>query len=83
MKAAGFTNFREVTIRCYVNPWMSDSYEREVSRWFNRGLSSGILAMSIMPMIEGLKMSLAEVERLCQKVNEEICMLRHHAYFNM
>lgn len=83
MEAAGFTDFREEVIRCYVNPWMSDRHERDVARWFNLGLSHGIPAMSTMPMIEGLGMDQEEVRKLCSDVNHEICVLRYHAYFNM
>jgi hypothetical protein len=83
LEGAGFTDFREEIIRCYVNPWMSDRHEREIARWFNLGLSHGIVAMSLMPMIEGLHMEQEEVLDLCLRVNKEICVLRYQAYFNV
>lgn len=83
IEAAGFVDFQEQTIRCYVNPWMEDRHAKDIARWFNLGLSHGVAAMSLMPMIEGLQMHEAEVRSLCAEVEAEICYLRYHAYFNM
>lgn len=83
IEAAGFTDVQEQTIQCYVNPWMEDRQKRDVARWFNLGLSHGLEAMSLMPMIEGLHMEEDAVRSLCAQVKTEICHLRYHAYFNM
>lgn len=83
IEGAGFTNFREEIIRCYVNPWMSDPHEQDVANWFNIAFSRGVDAMSFVPMIEGLGMSQSKVQDLCTRVKKEICVLAHHAYFDM
>ncbi|OAA46917.1 Ribosomal RNA methyltransferase RrmJ/FtsJ [Metarhizium rileyi] len=83
MESAGFIDFREEIIRCYVNPWMPDRHERELASWFNLGLSRGVEAMSLMPMIEGLGLKQEEVHNLCQRVIKEICVLSHHAFFHV
>ncbi|QPG96082.1 hypothetical protein C2857_003113 [Epichloe festucae Fl1] len=80
---AGFVDFREETIRCYVNPWSSERREREIARWFNLGLSQCLEAMSLMPMIEGLSMTKEQVKELCDRAKKEICILRYHAYMTL
>ncbi|EHK25321.1 uncharacterized protein TRIVIDRAFT_31676 [Trichoderma virens Gv29-8] len=80
MEAAGFTEFTETTMRCYVNPWSPERLPRESARWFNLALSLGLEAMSMMPMIEKLGMTKEDVLDLCSRVKKEICILRYHAY---
>ncbi|KAJ6436750.1 methyl transferase [Purpureocillium lavendulum] len=52
IELAGFVDFKEETIPCYVNPWSPDPQEREAARWFNLGLRESMQAMGLMPMIE-------------------------------
>lgn len=80
---AGFVNICETVIRACYNPWPEDPSEKEVGRWFNSGLSSGLIALSCAPMVRILGMSREEVECLCARVNEEICMRSYHAYCEM
>nr|UWK20375.1 chromatin methyl transferase [Trichoderma cf. fertile] len=80
MEAAGFTDFTETTIKCYVNPWSPDRHDREVARWFNLAFSLGLEAMSMMPMIDQLGMTKDDVLDLCGRVKKEMCILRYHAY---
>ncbi|KAK5992826.1 Secondary metabolism regulator LAE1 [Cladobotryum mycophilum] len=80
VEAAGFTDFQETTVRCYVNPWSPDRHMREVARWFNLGFSLGLEAMSMMPMIEKMNMTQKDVKDLCERVKKEICILRYHSY---
>lgn len=83
VEAAGFTDFTEKTLRCYLNPWSEDRRDRDVARWFNLGFSLSLEAMSMMPMIEKLGMTQAQVKELCGRVKREICILRYHGYFNL
>ncbi|RFU72149.1 methyl transferase [Trichoderma arundinaceum] len=80
MEAAGFTDFTETTVRCYVNPFSPDRHDRELGRWFNLAITLGLQAMSMMPMIENLGMTEADVVDLCERVKSEMCILRFHAY---
>ncbi|PTB55017.1 hypothetical protein M431DRAFT_85012 [Trichoderma harzianum CBS 226.95] len=80
MEAAGFTDFTETTMRCYVNPWSPERHTRETARWFNLALSLGLEAMSMMPMIDKLGMTKEDIQDLCNRVKKEICILRYHAY---
>ncbi|KAL6701925.1 methyltransferase LAE1 [Trichoderma pleuroticola] len=80
MEAAGFTEFAETTMRCYVNPWSPERHTRESARWFNLALSLGLEAMSMMPMIDKLGMTKEDIQDLCNRVKKEICILRYHAY---
>lgn len=76
---AGFCDFREQTVRCYVNPWSSDTWEKDTARWFNLGMNHGLEAISLMPMIERLGMTVDEVNDLCARVKENT-KLRYHGY---
>ncbi|KAM0262894.1 hypothetical protein ACHAQJ_001487 [Trichoderma viride] len=80
MEAAGFTDFTETTVQCWVNPWSPDRHDREKARWFNLAFSLGLEAMSMMPMIDNLGMTKDDVLDLCERVKKEICILRYHAY---
>ncbi|KAK1247196.1 hypothetical protein MKX07_002105 [Trichoderma sp. CBMAI-0711] len=80
MEAAGFTDFSETTIRCYVNPWSPDRHQRECARWFNLAFSLGLEAMSMMPMIDKLGMTKEDIVDLCSRAKKEMCILRYRAY---
>ncbi len=80
MEAAGYIDFEERTIRCYVNPWCDDPNEKRVAQWFNLCLIDGVQAMSLAPMIENLGMSIEQVNKLRDAVKSECCKLRYHAY---
>lgn len=83
MEQAGFVDVEEQTIRCYVNPWSSDVHEQEKARWFNLGLGHSLDAMGLMPMVEQLGMTPAEVRDLCSRAVEENTKLRFHGYCTM
>merc|ERR1712000_714460 len=80
MHEAGLTNFKQETIKCYVNPWSPDQHEREVGNWFNLVLYYGLEAMSLMPMVDGLSMDPDVVRDLCREVKKEICALQCRAF---
>ncbi|KAL6892706.1 hypothetical protein HDV57DRAFT_194232 [Trichoderma longibrachiatum] len=80
MEAAGFTDFSETTIRCYVNPWSPDRHQRECARWFNLAFSLGLEAMSMMPMSDKLGMTKEDIVDLCSRAKKEMCILRYRAY---
>ncbi|KAJ3495770.1 hypothetical protein NLG97_g3154 [Lecanicillium saksenae] len=83
MQAAGFVEFEERTIRCYVNPWCDDAQDKLVAQWFNLCLIDGVQAMSLAPMIENLGMNIDQVNALQDAVKLECCKLRYHAYCTM
>ncbi|EFY87732.1 methyltransferase LaeA [Metarhizium acridum CQMa 102] len=80
---AGFTDFKEETIRGYMGPWMPDKNEQIAAKWLNLCFSRGVEAMSLMPMIKGLGMDMGEVSRLCERAVKETLQLRFHTYFNV
>ncbi|ATY58519.1 methyltransferase LaeA [Cordyceps militaris] len=80
MEAAGYVNFEERTMRCYVNPWRADPDENKVASWFNYCLIEGLQAMSLEPLIGNLRKSHEEVDKLLGNVKQECCLLRYHAY---
>lgn len=83
MKGAGFTDFREEIIPCYVNPSGSDPHQDETSEWLNLALCSSLEDMSLRPMIEKKGMAHEAVQGLCARVTTEVCTLRYHAYLNL
>lgn len=83
MEAAGFIEFNETVIRCCVSPWCDDAHEKLVAEWFNIGLTEAIEAMSLAPLVENLGMDVSQVKELYERLRNEICKLRYHAYFNM
>ncbi|KAL3958772.1 hypothetical protein ACCO45_006934 [Purpureocillium lilacinum] len=64
IEEAGFVDFEQRTIRCYVNPWSPDQKEREAAKWFNLGLRQSLEAMGLMPMVEKLGMTAEQVRDL-------------------
>ncbi|KAH8713603.1 Secondary metabolism regulator laeA [Beauveria bassiana] len=83
MEAAGYIDFDEIIIRCCVSPWCDDAHEKLVAKWFNIGLTEAVEAMSLAPLVEKLGMDVSEVKDLCERLRNEICTLRYHAYFNI
>lgn len=80
MTSAGFTDFRQETIKLWFNPWAERAGILDVGRWFNLGFCHAIEAMSMMPLVDKLGMSPDAVRQLCDKVKEEVCVLRYHPY---
>lgn len=83
IEEAGFVDFEQRTICCYVNPWSEDPKERKVAKWFNLGLRYSLQALGLMPMIEKLGMSKEQVNDLCDRAIEENTKLRYHGYCTM
>lgn len=83
MESVGFTDFKEQRIRCYVNPWSDNDYEKDVAQWFNLGFIDGLEAMSLVPLVEKLGRTREEVTALAERVKIECCKLRYHAYCTM
>jgi len=83
IEQAGFVDFEERTIRCYVNPWSPDLKEQEAAKWFNLSLRQSLEAMALMPMIERLGMTAEQVRELCDRAVEENTKLRYHGYCTM
>lgn len=83
MEEAGFVDFEQRTICCYVNPWSPFEKEREIAKWFNAGLRDSLQALGLMPMIEKLGMTKKQVEVLCNRAIEENTKLQYHGYCNM
>lgn len=69
------------SVKCYLNPWSPDANERKIAKWFNLGFCKGLEGMSLMPMVEGIGMTVDHVHDLCERVRLELRDLRHHPYF--
>ncbi|KAJ6437011.1 methyl transferase [Purpureocillium lavendulum] len=83
IEEAGFVDFEEQTIKCYVNPWSPCQNKQETAKWFNLGLRKGLEAMGLRPMVEHLGMSAERVRGLCERAIEENSKLRYRGYCTM
>lgn len=83
LKEAGFVDITHETIRCYVNPWSEDKQERDIARWFNLGITQGLEAMSLMPMIDHGHSTFEQVQTLCERAKLEMSTLRYRAYMTL
>ncbi|OAA61539.1 methyltransferase LaeA [Cordyceps fumosorosea ARSEF 2679] len=80
MEAAGYVNFQDRTIRLYLNPSTANPDVNYLARWFNACLVSGLHAMSLTPMIEGLGKTIDEVKALCKKAEDDTLVLEKRVY---
>jgi len=77
---AGLVDVKEETIQVAINGWPSSEREREVGRWFNLALASGLPALSLAPFSRVRGMTLDEINAMVASVTEEIRSRRIHAY---
>lgn len=80
---AGFVDIRENTIRCCLSPWSEDKDEADASRWFNFGITNGLQALALIPMIDHGDLGIEQVQDLCRRAEHEVCHLKYHIYMTM
>lgn len=83
MSLAGFVEFEEQVLRCYVNPSTGHFDNDRIAQWFNLAYSNALHALGLKPMVEKLGMDVAEVNKLCDETKDECCRLGYRAYYNL
>jgi hypothetical protein len=84
LQQAGFIDIQETIIRAPYNSWPTDPHQREISRWYNVGITQGLEALSLGPFTRVYRWdALQHVKPLCEQVKNDICARKHHAYNNM
>jgi hypothetical protein len=83
LERLGFVEIREQVIQVPLNPWHKDPHMKEIGRWYNLGLTQGLEALTLAPMMRVLEWPRPEVDKLIMDAKREICTKRIHAYNNM
>jgi hypothetical protein len=83
LESSGFVDIQEQVIQVPLNPWPVDPHLKDIGRWYNLGLTQGLEALSLAPLMRIKNWKRADVDRLVQDVKREICSKRYHAYCNM
>jgi hypothetical protein len=83
LERQGFTEIREQVIKVPLNPWPADAQLKDIGRWYNLGLTQGLEALTLAPMMRVANWSRADVDKLIAEAKREICAKRFHAYCNM
>ncbi|TVY71330.1 Secondary metabolism regulator [Lachnellula suecica] len=83
LERQGFVDIQEEIIKVPMNPWETDPHLKNIGRWYNLGLTQGLDALSIAPLMRIKGWKKPEVDRIVQDVKREVCSKRIHAYCNM
>lgn len=79
----GFVEIQEQVIKVPLNPWPGDPHLKDIGRWYNLGLTQGLEALTLAPMMRVAEWPRADVDKLIMEAKREICTKRIHAYNNM
>ncbi|KAI0392790.1 methyltransferase LaeA [Xylariaceae sp. FL0594] len=80
LEAIGFVDVEHKQIRIPFNPWPAEESEKEIARWFNLGLTQGLDAISMCPMVEKMFIPEEAVGALLMDVRRDICKREMRTY---
>lgn len=80
LRDCGLVDIQEVVIKLPINPWPTDTFEKECGRWFNLGLTEGLEAFSLGPLTRVMGWSKQDVENFITPVAKECARRSIHAY---
>lgn len=83
LEEAGFVDIILEEFRCCLNPWSQKEVENDASRWFNYGVTMGLEAMGLVPMIEYGDLNRDQVIKLSKRARSELCNIRYQPYMTM
>ncbi|TVY23017.1 Secondary metabolism regulator LAE1 [Lachnellula hyalina] len=83
LESVGFVDISEEVIKIPLNPWPTDPHLKDIGRWYNLGLTQGLEALSLAPLMRVKNWKRSEVDQIVQEVKMEVCSKRIHAYCNM
>jgi hypothetical protein len=84
LRSQGFVDIEETIIRAPLNTWPTNTYQREVGKWYHVGLTEGIEAMSMALFSRIFLWSPKEtIVPWLTKVKDELTQTKIHAYNNM
>ncbi|KAK4647532.1 uncharacterized protein QC761_0001930 [Podospora bellae-mahoneyi] len=67
----GFVDIKEEVIRIPFNPWPTDTYSRDIGRWFNLVMKQGFQPLCLAPFARGLNKSFSEINDFVEEVKAE------------
>jgi hypothetical protein len=80
LEEIGFVDVEHTTIRVPFNPWPAEESEKEIARWFNLGLTQGLDAITLEPVINYLNYPVQAVRELIEGVKVDICRRQWQTY---
>lgn len=83
LERQGFVEIQEQVIKVPLNPWPADPHLKDIGRWYNLGLTQGLEALTLGPMMRIGEWSRVDVDKLVIEAKREICAKRFHTYCNM
>lgn len=72
LEEAGFVHIQCKRVVIPFHSWNDDGHWKEVGRWFNLGMKSGLEAFSMAPLSRYRNYTKEDVRRLLVEVNREI-----------
>jgi hypothetical protein len=83
LERQGFVEVSEEVIKVPLNPWPKDLHEKDIGRWYNLGLTHGLEALTLGPLMRVSGWPREPVDKLIADAKREICTKRFHTYCNM
>jgi hypothetical protein len=83
LERQGFVEIQEQVIKVPLNPWPADPHLKDIGRWYNLGLTQGLEALTLGPLMRVANWPRPEVDKLVGEAKREICAKRFHTYCNM
>ncbi|KAH7320186.1 methyl transferase [Stachybotrys elegans] len=87
LEEIGFVDFHEEVVQIHLSPWSDDEFLRNVGRWWNSALCSGLGALSMKPFWRKTQKPEGEVreyvDNLAERFLEEACHLKYHCYMTL
>ncbi len=84
LERQGFVDIEEKIVILPLNPWPASPAAKNVGRWYNLGLTLGLQALTLAPLMRTSKRWTKEdVDKLCEDVKREMCSMRIHVYHKM
>jgi hypothetical protein len=84
LQDTGFIDIQETIIRAPYTTWPSDPHQKEISKWYNIGITDGLEALSLAPFTRINRWNARDnVVPFIEQVRKELCTRKYHAYNNM
>ena len=83
LEAVGFVDVQEEIIKIPYSGWPLALEDRNIGRWFNLGVTVGLMALTLAPLTRMRDKTKDEVKRLVDDVKKEICNRDYHLYCHM
>lgn len=79
----GFVDIKEEVIRIPFNPWPTDTYSRDIGRWFNLVMKQGFQPLCLAPFARGLNKSFSEINDFVEEVKAEVSQKEKRVFCTM